>query len=127
MLTDKQCQAAQPGPKPVKLSDQQGLHLLILPSGTKSWPLKYRFEGKEKQLAIDLYSEVRLGEARDAKDAARKLLRQGIDPGSRAAKAAAPDQTITFGEAADRWLSLQQGGWKPAQALTLRSSAGGAA
>lgn len=120
MLTDKQCKAAQPGPKPVKLSDQQGLHLLILPSGTKSWRLKYRFEGKEKQLALGLYPEVRLGEARDAKDAARKLLRQGIDPGSRAAKAAAPDQAITFGEAADRWLSLQQEGWKPKHAKTVK-------
>jgi hypothetical protein len=54
--------------------------LLVSPTGAKLWRLKYRFAGKEKTLALGAYDEVTLAEARTARDDARKLLRDGVDP-----------------------------------------------
>jgi len=79
-LTDVAIRNAKPGVKPVKLTDSGGLHLLISPAGGKHWRLKYRIDGKEKQLAIGPYPEIGLAEARRRRDDARALLVQGKDP-----------------------------------------------
>jgi hypothetical protein len=42
----------------------------------------YRFGGKEKCLSLGVYPDVGLKDARNRRDAARKLLSDGIDPGS---------------------------------------------
>ena len=68
--------------KPYKLADAGGLYLLITPAGGKLWRLKYRFEGKEKLLALGAYPDVGLALARERRDAARKLLADGTDPGA---------------------------------------------
>jgi integrase len=80
-LTILRVKKAKPETKPRKLFDGGGLHLLIHPAGGKYWRLKYRFNGKHKVLALGIFPEVSLAEARDGRDAARKLLRSGIDPG----------------------------------------------
>lgn len=54
-LTDTAIRNAKPLDKPYKLSDAQGLYLLIKPNGSKLWQLKYRFGGKEKKLAFGAY------------------------------------------------------------------------
>ena len=51
-ISDTTIKAAKPKPdKPYKLSDENGLYLLINPNGAKYFRLKYRFAGKEKILA----------------------------------------------------------------------------
>ena len=67
--------------KPYKMADGGGLFLLVQPSGSKYWRLAYRFEGKQKILAFGVYPDVSLVQARENRDAARKLLATGIDPG----------------------------------------------
>jgi integrase len=62
------------------MADGEGLHLLITPTGGKLWRLKYRHDGREKQLSIGAYPAIGLGEARRRKDEARALLAQGKDP-----------------------------------------------
>lgn len=79
-LSDVVIRAAKPGPKPVKLSDERGLFLLMQPKGGKLWRLKYRFAGKEKKLSLGRYPDVSLKEARDRASDARKLLAAGTDP-----------------------------------------------
>jgi hypothetical protein len=79
-LTDVTIRNAKPGLKPRKLADSGGLHLLISPAGGKLWRLKYRFDGKEKQLAIGPYPDISLSEARKRRDEARALLAGGKDP-----------------------------------------------
>lgn len=81
-LSDVRIRAAQPGPKPSKLSDEKGLFLLLQPSGGKLWRLKYRFGGKEKKLALGRYPDVSLKEARKRRDDARALIANGVDPGA---------------------------------------------
>ncbi len=51
-----------------------------MPSGTRSWRLKYRFGGKEHRLTFGTYPDMTLVEARGAREAARKLLREGTNP-----------------------------------------------
>jgi integrase len=80
-LTDAAVRNASPRPKSYKLSDASGLYLEIAPSGGKWWRLKYRFGGKEKRLSFGVYPEVGLKDAREKRDAARKQIAAGIDPG----------------------------------------------
>lgn len=63
-----------------KFFDGHGLYLLVNANGSKYWRLKYRFAGKEKTLAIGVYPEVSLADAREARDEARRLLRSERDP-----------------------------------------------
>lgn len=80
MLTDMACKSAKPGEKPRKIADAHGLYLQIQPTGGKLWRLKYRFDGKEKLLALGVYPDVSLTEARKLREVARENLRNNIDP-----------------------------------------------
>lgn len=79
-LTALSCKNAEPSSKSFKLSDEKGLYLEVMPTGSKYWRMKYRFFNKEKKLAFGVFPEVSLAEARANRDNARKLLAQGIDP-----------------------------------------------
>ncbi len=52
MLTDTAVKKAKPGDKPVRMFDAGGLYLEVATSGSKLWRFKYRFDGKEKRLAL---------------------------------------------------------------------------
>lgn len=82
-LTNTAIKAAKPQAKACKLYDEKGLYLLVQPTGAMLWRLKYRFNGKEKKLAIGPYPEVGLKEARERRDEARALLAAGTDPGQK--------------------------------------------
>src|ERR1700737_718373 len=79
-LTDTAIRGTKPGQKPFKVYDRDGLFLLINPGGSKLWRWRYRFDGKEKLMALGEYPLVNLGEARELHFAARKTLAAGIDP-----------------------------------------------
>ena len=79
-LTATKAKNAKAKNKDYKLSDEKGMFLLVRTNGRKYWRLKYRFGGKYKTLAIGVFPEVSLKEARDKRDDARKLLDQGVDP-----------------------------------------------
>ncbi|AXE34717.1 tyrosine-type recombinase/integrase [Chromobacterium phragmitis] len=81
-LTDAAIKSAKPREdgKHLKLTDGQGLSLWVMPTGAKYWRLKYRINGKEKLLALGVYPEVSLKEARLKRDDARKQITNGEDP-----------------------------------------------
>lgn len=79
-LTDTAIRNAKPKDKPYKVGDSGGLYLLVNPTGSKLWRVKYRMEGVERKLALGAYPEITLAEARAARDAARKQLAHAIDP-----------------------------------------------
>ncbi|HET7086035.1 MAG TPA: integrase arm-type DNA-binding domain-containing protein [Rhizomicrobium sp.] len=81
-LTTTAINAARPQARPYKLFDESGLYMSVEPSGGKLWRLKYRYGGKEKKLALGAYPDTGLKEARNRRDAARKLLGDGVDPGA---------------------------------------------
>ena len=80
-LTEVAVRNARADAKPRKLFDAHGLFLFVTPQGGKLWRLKYRFGGKEKLLSFGPYPLLGLREARDARDAARRSLLAGEDPG----------------------------------------------
>ena len=79
-LSDLQVKNTKAADKPVKLSDGGGLFIQIMPNGSKYWRLAYRFDAKQKTLALGVYPDVGLKEARERRGAARKLLAEGVDP-----------------------------------------------
>lgn len=58
MLTIMAVRNAKPKDKLYRLYDERGLYLEVMPNGSKYWRLKYRFNGKEKRLALGVYIEI---------------------------------------------------------------------
>ncbi len=79
-LTDLAVRNAKPRSARYKLSDDHGLYLLVMKGGSKHWRFDYRFGDARRTLTIGPYPLFSLSEARDERDKARKLLRDGIDP-----------------------------------------------
>ncbi|WP_168404373.1 tyrosine-type recombinase/integrase [Erwinia amylovora] len=80
-LNARQVDTARGKDKPYKLADGGGLYLLVNPNGARYWRLKYRAAGKEKLLAVGVYPDVSLSDARRRRDEAKKILAAGGDPG----------------------------------------------
>ncbi len=83
MLTDTQVRATKPGERLRRLTDRDGLYLQIEPPGGRYWRFNYRFNGKQKTLALGVYPDVSLGKARQRLREARELLADGLDPAIR--------------------------------------------
>jgi hypothetical protein len=73
-LTARQVDTSKPKDKPYKLSDGGGLYLLVNPNGSRYWRLKYRIAGKEKLLALGVYPDITLAEARQKRADAKRFL-----------------------------------------------------
>ncbi|WP_284446956.1 tyrosine-type recombinase/integrase, partial [Fluviibacter phosphoraccumulans] len=116
MLTDLQIKALKPALKRQRVFDGGGLYIEISPAGGKLWRLKYRFDGKEKRLALGDYPSVTIKEARKRRDEARSLLSGGMDPGAvkRAQKAGRLDAAAnSFEVTARRWCETNKNTWTP--------------
>ncbi|MBU2868668.1 tyrosine-type recombinase/integrase [Pacificibacter marinus] len=79
-LSDSQLRFLKPKDKPYKVSDFEGLFVLVKPNGSKLWQFKYRINGIERLLSIGQYPDVSLAKARKAKEVARSQVAEGIDP-----------------------------------------------
>jgi hypothetical protein len=78
-LTDSTAAEAKAKDKPYRLTDAKGLYLLVNQVG-KYWRFDYRLDGRRNTLALGVFPAVTLAQAREARDKARLLVRQGIDP-----------------------------------------------
>ncbi|GAB6038189.1 tyrosine-type recombinase/integrase [Fundidesulfovibrio butyratiphilus] len=112
-LTDAAVRNAKPKEKAFKLSDGGGLYLEVLPSGGKSWRMKYRFGGQEKRLVFGLWPDVSLKQARQHRDDARALVAEGVDPSEKRKqdKAEAEKAVATFEVVARDWHARQVAVW----------------
>lgn len=103
-LTDIKVRTAKPTDKQYKLTDGSGMHLLVHPNGSKYWRLQYRFGGKQKMLALGVYPDVSLADARARRDEARKLLANSIDPGDKKKnEKVEQEEARTFEQLAIEW------------------------
>ena len=110
---------------PGRYFDGGGLYLEVKPNGARYWRLKYRFGGKEKLLALGVYPEVSLKDARDRRDEARRELAGGADPAAlrKAAKAQAEHEASnTLQAVAEDWLKHQAASWAPVTLAAIESS-----
>jgi integrase len=110
MLNDTRIRNARPTERDAKLTDFDGLYLLVRPNGSRLWRFAYRFSGKQKQIALGAYPEVTLAEARERREAARKLLASGKDPSveRRLEKIANAAGGNSFREVAEEFLGKQR-------------------
>ncbi|MGK2952578.1 MAG: tyrosine-type recombinase/integrase, partial [Thiobacillus sp.] len=114
MLTDIAVRNAKPADKPYKLSDERGLYLHVMPNAGRYWRMNYRHAGKQKTLAIGVYPDVSLKDARERRDDARRLMSNGVDPGEvKAAQKASGKEAAgnSFEVLAREWFATARGGW----------------
>jgi len=123
-LTNTAINAAKPRQKQYRLTDGQGMYLLIKTSGKKYWRLDYILHGKRKTFAMGSYPAISLKKARAQRDKAKALVADGIDPvqyraanKSRRAEAAAN----TFEALALDWYTRQEQAWTEGHARTVSS------
>jgi len=79
-LTDTKIRNAKPKEKPYKLMDQLGLFLFVSPNGSRLWRFRFWLHGKEGLYSIGDYPMVSLAQAREVRDKARALVKQGVHP-----------------------------------------------
>ena len=116
--------AAKGRAKPYKLTDSEGLYLLVNPSGQRYWRMNYRHLGKQRTLAFGVWPNIGLSEARERRDEARRALANGTDPSSQikldriAVSVAAAN---TFRAVADEWVAkIEQEGLSPVTLKKIR-------
>jgi integrase len=122
-LTDLAVKKSSPRDKPYRIADSKGLALLVHPNGGKYWQLRYRFAGKGKLLALGVYPDISLAEARSRRDDARKLLSNDIDPSEhrkiiKAAKVEAAANS--FRSVGQEWFAKQKLKWSDVHATKTR-------
>ncbi|MBR7956196.1 tyrosine-type recombinase/integrase [Burkholderia cenocepacia] len=113
-LTDIKIRQAKAGNKPTKLTDGNGLYLLVKPSGSKLWRYKYRIAGKENLFAIGEYPTISLQDARAARDDARELVKKGLHPSharQEVLSARIDEGKATFRAVSDEWLEKKRKTW----------------
>ena len=69
-----------PKTKPYKVGVGGSMFLQVMPNGGKYWRFSYRFNGKQKTLAVGTYPEISQKEAEKIRDEAKDLISQNIDP-----------------------------------------------
>lgn len=115
-LTDSHARNAKPKERPYKLTDGHGLFLLVKPSGKKSWRYRYRIGGVENLFAIGDYPQLGLRQAREGRDQARSLVKNGIHPAAHR-KAARLVGAIaagnTFAVVSREWIDQNRSKWTP--------------
>lgn len=79
-LTNIAIRASKPTDKIQKISDCEGLQLWVMPVGSRLWRYAYRHNDEQKTLALGVYPEITLAEARKRRDEAKALLASGVDP-----------------------------------------------
>ncbi|MBC3379456.1 integrase arm-type DNA-binding domain-containing protein [Serratia fonticola] len=112
-LTDTAIRGAKPKEKPYKLSDIQGLYLLVHPNGSKYWRFRRTINGKDTTRALGSYPLMTLAEARAARDELLRSLAQGIDP-----LHSKTENVVTFEEIAREWHSRKKA-WSAQHSLSV--------
>lgn len=115
-LTDSQIKTAKPADRILKLYDGGVLYLEIRPSGKKTFRIAYRVGGQARTMAVGLYAETKLADARFERERVKAALRKSEDPtaGSPVQRAASPqlpppvDETRLWRNVASRYLTFRK-------------------
>ena len=124
-LTDTMVRNAKPGQKAIRLKDDRGLYLEVTPAGGKLWRLRYWLNSRENRISLGVYPDVSLKDARERRDAARKLIANGIDPSKARkdekaeAEVQAAEDANTFEAVARDWHAKQVKVWSEGHAAKV--------
>lgn len=101
--------------KPGLHADGGGLYLRIDPTGAKRWSFVFQWRQKRKEMGLGPIRTIRLAEAREAAEQARKQVYAGINPIEARLAARSQTEGRTFGEVADELIASLKPGWKNAK------------
>lgn len=123
-LTEAKLRSIKKSGRIERFHDSGGLYLELSAAGGKHWRWKYTWEGKEKRLSFGAWPEVSLKDAREKRDACRKALKEGENPGKtkgspRPGKCL--EGTSTFQAVAEEWVKNQKNVWVDTHAETVES------
>lgn len=112
-LTDTECRKAQPKEKRYRLSDENGLSLLVTPSGQKYWNIRFTVLGERKSESLGPYPDISLKKARELAlelkyKYSKSVLREDIKP--------------FFKEVAEDWFENQRETWSSKHISNVRAS-----
>ena len=111
-LSDSACRNAKPnGEMARKLTDAQGLYLFIAPTGSKTWRIDYRHDGKRKTATLGTYPKVSLATARALREALKDTLAAGRDPSKQ--EVGTDGAVNPFVKVAGEWFEAQKVQWDP--------------
>ena len=100
-LTDRSIKNAEIRDKKYKLQDRDGLHIIIYPTGNKSFVMRYQMQGKRIDIGIGSYPKITLAAARAKCRDYRQLIDSGINPKHHKVN----DNTVkTFAQVSEMWL-----------------------
>lgn len=97
-----------------------GLALQVLPTGGRSWVLRAMVGGKRRDMGLGGFPDVKLGEARESAEAARKQIRSNVDPikaraEGKAALRVDAGKNMNFQTAALTFIAANEGSWRNAK------------
>ena len=121
-LTEVKIKNIKPSGKIERFHDGGGLYLELSAAGGKHWRWRYKFDGKEKRMSFGSWKDVSLKEAREKRDACRKILKEGVDPGTEKRQARAAQSAhggATFRAVAEEWVKNQRNVWVDTHAKTV--------
>jgi integrase len=102
--------------KPGTYGDGAGLYIQVRGPENRSWLYRFKLHRKPHLMGLGALTDVSLAEAREAAAAARKLVRQGINPIARRRServdSAAKSRLNTFSEVADAYIAAHETGWR---------------
>ena len=104
-LTDKEIQALKPREKRYKVTDGDGLYLLVNPAGGKYWYMKYYLGGRSQEVVFGAYPAVSLKLAREKRQDARQQLARGLNPRLEKKRMRGAG-TVMFEGIAEEWLRM---------------------
>ena len=102
-LSDVLIRGLKPRERIYNLSDGDGLVIKVSTTGARSWRLRYRFNGKQKELSFGMYPDVSLARARELRSEARSVIASGRDPQLAVKASGSP----SFSEVYLRWLGMR--------------------
>jgi integrase len=107
LLSEAALKAARPRQTRYKLSDGDGLCLVVAPAGGRWWRLRYYWQGREQSLSLGTYPAVSLKLARARRAAAQQQLVRGLRPSADWNVPHVPDSS-TFKAVAEDWLRVRE-------------------
>lgn len=116
MITNAVAKAAGAKNRAYKIHDQGGMHLLVRPTGTKSWQQKYRWNGREKLLTIGTYPDVSIAQARILQEEAKDAIARNVDPARLKLRTPAGEN---FSDIARDWHRHNLPRWSPAHSADV--------
>lgn len=109
MLTDSELKHLKPKAKPYKVSDRDGMYVLVSPGGTISFRVDYRLHGRRETVTLGKYapSDLSLARAREKCIDAKRLIAEGQSPAiAKQREKRRIKEAKSFGEFGEKWLKV---------------------